>query len=513
MRKIFISLFGIFASLVLLTVSPAFSFAQTVTPSQDAPQATTVAQDSSSSQTDAPTQTTLLTPNQQNYDNLSNPGLLPDSPFYFLKRWGENVQTFFTIDDYQRAQLQLHFAQVRLSEAKAELQKNNTNLTDQMLSDYNKNIQAVSNATQKLAAEGKEVTSLIDTVKDREQTRLAVLNKELTTTVDSTKRQQIQNAINFTTRQSQTNINRLVNALTNAPSYKPGANQTISGQVTVVSTPNFTVQTPNNKIFTFATDNTTVFKQYGSSGSASFTNLAVGTFVHVVFPRQTATTSGTPTPSVTSTPTPSTTTPLAKEVLIGVPQSLIVPLTGTIANFAQDSFTLQTATGGVYTIQVNMQTVFHSNRDDATAHAIQNGTMVRVYAVPQTAANTYLAKTIDVVLPKKLSRTGMVTAIQGSTITVVAKNQSSYTFTLTGNTIVQKNGQPDSSADLAVNQMVTVWYYGNPTDTTGTATDITIRVPRVSKVKVAFPLKGTNTTPTSTTTPVAATATTAASNH
>ena len=485
MRKVLITLFSVFAALAVLVVTPSFSFAQTVTPTQDQSQAGTIAQDSSNSQTDTSTQTTLLTPNQQDYNNLPNPGLLPDSPFYFLKRWGENIQTFFTIDDYQRAQLQLHFAQLRLAEAKAELQKNNTNLTDQMLADYNKDIQSVSAATEKLAQEGKETTGLISTIQKREETRLALLNNQLAKTTDPAERKKIQNAINFTTRQSQTNINRLVHAVTHTPNYHPSANITVSGQITSISSPDFTVQTPNNKTFTFTTDSSTIFKQYGSTASALFTNLTIGTYVHVVYPRPAAALSGTPAPSTTPAPTPSTTNPLAKEVLMGVPQSLIAPLVGTIANFSPNSFTLNTTTGAIYTIQVNMHTVYHSNRDDVTARAIGDGTMVRVYAVPQTTANTYLAKTIDAILPKKLSRTGTITGIQGSTITLSARNSMTYTFTLTSNTLVDKNGKADSSADLATNELVTVWYYGNGTNTIGRATEVNIHTSRNAHATVS----------------------------
>jgi hypothetical protein len=140
-----------------------------------------------------------------------------------------------------------------------------------------------------------------------------------------------------------------------------------------------------------------------------------------------------------------------------------------------------------------MQTVYHSNRDDATAHAIGNGTMVRVYAVPQTTANTYLAKTIDVILPKKLSRTGTITSIQGSTITVAARDNITYTFTLTNSTLVDKNNQPDSSSDLVANQLVTVWYYGNVSDTTGAATEINIHMSKKGQVSKISPATTTVT--------------------
>lgn len=226
-------LFGIIFVLSRFVTTPVF--AQTVTPTPPTDQSTGVIQDVTTGSNQ--NTTIILTPDQQSLTSLPNPGLLPDSPLYFFKRWGENIQTFFTIDDYQRAQLQLHFAQVRLSEAQAELQKNNTNLSDQMLSDYNKDIQSVSASTQKLAEEGKEVTSLVDKIKDREQTRLALLQDELKDTTDPVRKQQLQNAINFTTRQSQTNVNRLVHAITHTPNYQPSAYQSVSGQVTSLNAP------------------------------------------------------------------------------------------------------------------------------------------------------------------------------------------------------------------------------------------------------------------------------------
>jgi hypothetical protein len=51
--------------------------------------------------------------------DLPHPGILPNSPFYFVKSFFEGVGTFFTFGDRARAERYLELAELRLSEAKA----------------------------------------------------------------------------------------------------------------------------------------------------------------------------------------------------------------------------------------------------------------------------------------------------------------------------------------------------------------------------------------------------------
>lgn len=53
---------------------------------------------------------------------LPNPGLTPDSPFYFLNRVGEALQEFFTFNPEAKARLELQFAAERIAEIKAILE-------------------------------------------------------------------------------------------------------------------------------------------------------------------------------------------------------------------------------------------------------------------------------------------------------------------------------------------------------------------------------------------------------
>jgi len=51
------------------------------------------------------------------------PKLLSDSPFYFLKNWSREIQSFFNFDPAKKAELQLKFSSEKLAEAKALLSK------------------------------------------------------------------------------------------------------------------------------------------------------------------------------------------------------------------------------------------------------------------------------------------------------------------------------------------------------------------------------------------------------
>ncbi|MEK7086960.1 MAG: DUF5667 domain-containing protein, partial [Patescibacteria group bacterium] len=50
-------------------------------------------------------------------------GLLPTSPFYFVKEAGRSIQSFFTFNSVKRAELKLRFADEKLVEAKAVVAK------------------------------------------------------------------------------------------------------------------------------------------------------------------------------------------------------------------------------------------------------------------------------------------------------------------------------------------------------------------------------------------------------
>jgi putative hemolysin len=65
-------------------------------------------------------------------DNNSSAGILPNSPFYFVKEIGRNIQSFLTFNPTQKAELSLEFAEEKLAEIEAlsEIDPDNENFNE-----------------------------------------------------------------------------------------------------------------------------------------------------------------------------------------------------------------------------------------------------------------------------------------------------------------------------------------------------------------------------------------------
>lgn len=49
---------------------------------------------------------------------VSEPGILPTNPFYFIKEWGRGVRSFFTFNRIAKAELELRIANEKAAELK-----------------------------------------------------------------------------------------------------------------------------------------------------------------------------------------------------------------------------------------------------------------------------------------------------------------------------------------------------------------------------------------------------------
>ena len=58
----------------------------------------------------------------QNQAVLPNAGFTPESPFYFLDKFGEALRSFFTFNPEGKARLQITFAAERVAEIKVILE-------------------------------------------------------------------------------------------------------------------------------------------------------------------------------------------------------------------------------------------------------------------------------------------------------------------------------------------------------------------------------------------------------
>jgi len=75
---------------------------------------------------------------------ISEPKVLPDSPFYFLKNWGRGIRLFFAFNRTKNAELRLKFANEKIIEAEklAELKKN-PKLIEKTLGSFQKDLEEI----------------------------------------------------------------------------------------------------------------------------------------------------------------------------------------------------------------------------------------------------------------------------------------------------------------------------------------------------------------------------------
>lgn len=72
--------------------------------------------------------------------SLPDPGIKPDHPLYWLDRAFESLQMAFTFNDTNRAQLQIEFANERVAEAKAMIEKGKIEYVPTLMTDYQEHI-------------------------------------------------------------------------------------------------------------------------------------------------------------------------------------------------------------------------------------------------------------------------------------------------------------------------------------------------------------------------------------
>lgn len=95
---------------------------------------------------------------------LPNPGLLPDSPFYFLKNWGERVGTFFTFGDMAKAERFADLAEIRLSEAQALVEKEKPEVSEKTLIRYQNRLSHALTKAEEAKTKGHDVDEVLTKV-------------------------------------------------------------------------------------------------------------------------------------------------------------------------------------------------------------------------------------------------------------------------------------------------------------------------------------------------------------
>ena len=106
---------------------------------------------------------------------VSNPGLLPDSPFYFLKGWVRGFKMFFTFDPLKKAELELRFANEDALAIRRLYDKGKYELAEKYCDEFRERFQRVIQRTERAKQKGKDVEVLIEKLKENHLRQQQVL--------------------------------------------------------------------------------------------------------------------------------------------------------------------------------------------------------------------------------------------------------------------------------------------------------------------------------------------------
>ncbi len=88
---------------------------------------------------------------------LPDPGMLPDSPLYFLKSWGEGLGTIFTFNAEKKVNRLVHLAGVRLAEYEKLVQEGKTEIANQALKRYEESVDRTNERAEAIKDRAPEV--------------------------------------------------------------------------------------------------------------------------------------------------------------------------------------------------------------------------------------------------------------------------------------------------------------------------------------------------------------------
>ena len=97
---------------------------------------------------------------------VKEPKLLPDSPFYFLKEWGRGIMSFFAFGRIKKSELEQKFANEKLMELKALVEKNgDPKILEKATEKYERALERIRTRVQNIkqkAEENEEVEEFLD---------------------------------------------------------------------------------------------------------------------------------------------------------------------------------------------------------------------------------------------------------------------------------------------------------------------------------------------------------------
>ena len=130
---------------------------------------------------------------------LPDPGLTPDSPFYFLEIIVEEIGTFFTFGDLKKAERHATLAAERLAEAQAMAEKGNPELAEKTLERYGMQLQNSIARAEKAQDTGKNIEKVMTRIGNATSKHLEVL-AEVYEKVPEQAKPAVENAIKVSLR-------------------------------------------------------------------------------------------------------------------------------------------------------------------------------------------------------------------------------------------------------------------------------------------------------------------------
>ena len=116
--------------------------------------------------------TTATTSEVENVDlGVQNPGILPSSPFYFMKEWRRSIAQFFTSDPVKKAELESNEANERAAEIQKmeETNPSNVQAITKAVNNYQQNMERLKARLEQLkqTSNNPNVDKLINNLIDR----------------------------------------------------------------------------------------------------------------------------------------------------------------------------------------------------------------------------------------------------------------------------------------------------------------------------------------------------------
>ncbi len=111
--------------------------------------------------------------------SFSQPGMLPDHPLYFLKRFSENIMLLFTFSQEAKAKLHLQMAETRLAEAVAMAENNKIKEAEGAIGDFSSELNNFDDARKGIGSAASSIAKETENVLEKSALVLRVVSEKV----------------------------------------------------------------------------------------------------------------------------------------------------------------------------------------------------------------------------------------------------------------------------------------------------------------------------------------------